>query len=79
MKQGKIIECVFTKKAFDRMSSEIDKHAKLKARLDTNTFLKLRIAFLLYEAQKLGKRDAQLVNLDVFRIVSSSSHAIFDY
>lgn len=77
--ERKTIECVFTDKAFDRTTSEIDRHAKLKARLDTNTFLKLRIAFLLYEAQKIGKRDYRLVNLDVFRILSISSYPYYQF
>jgi len=74
----KILEVIFTKKAFDRAyDTEIDKYAKLKARLDTNTFIKLRIAFLLYQALKLNDSDAKKISLDIFRIFSSNTRPNF--
>lgn len=67
---SKLIECTFDKKAFDRHEASIDKYAGLKAKLDTNTFLKLRIAYLLFQAQKLRMDDAISLRYasDIFRI-----------
>ena len=76
---GKIIECLLNKKCFDRMKCEADRYAKLRAKLDTNTYLKLRVAWLLYQAQKLSDQDASRMVLDVFRVVSSSTHPIFKF
>ena len=40
--------------AFDRAhKTDIDMHAGLKAKLDTDTYIKLRIAFLIFEAMKI--------------------------
>jgi len=76
---GKIIECLINKKCFDRMKCDADRYAKLRAKLDTNTYLKLRVAWLLYQAQKLSDQDASKLVLDVFRVVSSSTHPIFKF
>jgi hypothetical protein len=74
----KILEVVFTHKAFDRAySTDLDKYAGLKARLDTNTFIKLRIAYLLYQALKLNDSDAKKISLDIFRIFSSNTRPNF--
>ena len=75
----KILEVIFTMKAFDRAhKTDVDRCARLKARLDTNTFIKLRIAYLLYQALKLNDADARRISLDVFRISSSRTRRDFD-
>ena len=48
--------------AFDRAhKTDIDKNAGLKAKLDTDTYIKLRIAFLLYEALKVNEYNKQSI------------------
>lgn len=57
---------------FDRAHrTDIDMHAGLMAKLDTNTFIKLRIAFLLYEALKTCGYDKQSMDSDIFEILYS--------
>ena len=58
--------------AFDRAhTSDIDAEAKLMAKLDTDTYIKLRIAFLLYEALKTCEYNKQSMDSDVFEILYS--------
>ena len=58
--------------AFDRAyKTDIDMYAGLKAKLDTDTYIKLRIAFLLYEALKTSEYDKQQMNSDIFEIIYS--------
>ena len=57
--------------AFDRAKrTEIDKFAGLKAKLDTDTYVKLRIAFLLFEALKVDNNKS--IDSDIFEIISSN-------
>ena len=59
--------------AFDRAQrTDIDKFAGLKAKLDTDTYIKLRIAFLLYEALKADDDNKQSIDSDIFEIISSN-------
>ena len=58
--------------AFDRAQrTDIDMYAGLKAKLDTDTYIKLRIAFLLYEALKTSEYDKQQMNSDIFEVICS--------
>ena len=58
--------------AFDRAHrTDIDMYAGLKAKLDTDTYIKLRVAFLLYEALKTSEYDKQKMNSDIFEIIYS--------
>ena len=58
--------------AFDRAhKTDIDMYAGLKAKLDTDTYIKLRIAFLLHEALKTSEYDKQQMNSDIFEIIYS--------
>ena len=58
--------------AFDRAyRTEIDMQAGLKAKLDTDTYIKLRIAFLLYEALKTSEYDKQQMKSDIFEVICS--------
>ena len=57
--------------AFDRAhKTDIDMHAGLKAKLDTDTYIKLRIAFLIFEALKADYNkpniDSDLCNVICF-------------
>lgn len=75
----KTLEVMINHRAFERFSHEVDRAAKLKAKWDTNTYIKMRIAYLLFRALRLNKHDAEAVNLDIFRILGISSHPIFTY
>ena len=56
--------------AFDRAhKTDIDKNAGLKAKLDTDTYIKLRIAFLLYEALKVNKYNKQSIDSDLCEVI----------
>ena len=58
--------------AFDRAhESDIDAEARLMAKLDTNTYIKLRIAFLLYEALKTCGYNKHQMDSDIFEILYS--------
>ena len=57
--------------AFDRAHrTDIAMQAGLKAKLDTDTYIKLRIAFLLYEALKADNNKS--IDSDIFEIISSN-------
>ena len=59
--------------AFDRVHrSDIDAEARLMAKLDTNTYIKLRIAFLLYEALKTCEYNKHQMDSDIFEILHSN-------
>ena len=58
--------------AFDRAhKTDIDAEARLMAKLDTDTYIKLRIAFLLYEALKTCEFNKQSMDSDIFEIIYS--------
>lgn len=59
--------------AFDRAHrTDIDMYAGLKAKLDTDTYIKLRIAFLLYEAvTKIDEWNKERLNSDIFEVICS--------
>lgn len=59
-------------KAFDRnYNMETDRDAGLTARLDTDTYIKLRIAFLINQALKRAETLALATVLDVFKVIGS--------
>ena len=69
---GKTLVVLIKHTAFDRAhESDIDAEARLMAKLDTNTYIKLRIAFLLYEALKTCEFNKQSMNSDIFEILYS--------
>ena len=69
---GKNLIVLIKHAAFDRAHrSDIDAQARLMAKLDTNTYIKLRIAFLLYEALKTCGYNKQSMDSDVFEILYS--------
>ena len=58
--------------AFDRAHrTDIDKFAGLKAKLDTDTYIKLRIAFLLFEALKVDNNNKS-TDSDLCEVISSN-------
>ena len=59
-------------KAFDRTyNMETDRDAGLTARLDTDTYIKLRLAFLINQALKQAETLALATVLDVFKVIGS--------
>ena len=69
---GKTMIVLIKHTAFDRAhKTDIDDNARLMAKLDTNTYIKLRIAFLLYEALKTCEYNKQSMDSDVFEIIYS--------
>ena len=56
--------------AFDRAhKTDIDKNAGLKAKLDTDTYIKLRIAFLLFEALKVNEYNKQSIDSNLCKVI----------
>ena len=69
---GKTLIVLIKHTAFDRAhKSDIDAQARLMAKLDTDTYIKLRIAFLLYEALKTCGYNKQSMDSDIFEIIYS--------
>lgn len=69
---GKNLVVLIKHTVFDRAhKTDIDMHAGLMAKLDTDTYVKLRIAFLLYEALKTCGYNKQSVDSDIFEIIYS--------
>lgn len=69
---GKTLVVLIKHSAFDRAhKTDIDMYARLMAKLDTDTYIKLRIAFLLYEALKTCEYNKQSMNSDIFEIIYS--------
>lgn len=69
---GKTLVVLIKHAAFDRAhKTDIDMYARLMAKLDTDTYIKLRIAFLLYEALKTCEFNKQSMDSDIFEIIYS--------
>ena len=67
---GKTMIVLIKHTAFDRAHrTDIDAQARLMAKLDTNTYIKLRIAFLLYEALKTCEYNKHQMDSDIFKIL----------
>lgn len=69
---GKNLAVLIRHSAFDRAhKTDIDMHAGLMAKLDTDTYVKLRVAFLLYEALKTCGYNKHQMDSDIFEILYS--------
>ena len=69
---GKDLVVLIKHTVFDRAHrTDIDAQARLMAKLDTNTYIKLRIAFLLYEALKTCEYNKHQMDSDIFEIIYS--------
>ena len=68
----KTLTVIVKQDAFDRAhKTNIDNYAGLKAKLDTNTYIKLRIAFLLYETvTKIDEWNKEKMNSDIFEVIN---------
>ena len=64
--------------AFDRAyRTDIDMQAGLKAKLDTDTYIKLRIAFLLFEALKVDDYNNNIIGSGLCEVIYSGSEIRF--
>ena len=64
--------------AFDRAyRTDIDMQAGLKAKLDTDTYIKLRIAFLLFEALKVDDYDNRIIGSGLCEVIYSGPEIRF--
>ena len=70
---GKNLFVLIKHTAFDRAhKSDIDTQARLMAKLDTDTYIRLRIAFLLYQAvTKIDEWNKERMNSDIFEVIRS--------
>ena len=69
----KTLMVVIKHTAFDRAHrTDIDMYAGLKAKLDTDTYIKLRIAFLLFEALKVDDCNKQSIDSELCEVISSN-------
>lgn len=69
---GKTLVVLIKHATFDRAhKTDIDMYARLMAKLDTNTYIKLRIAFLLNGALKTCGYNKQSMDSDIFEILYS--------
>jgi hypothetical protein len=73
----KTLEVTFPHKAFERFTHDLDRYAGLKAKWDTNTYIKMRIAYLLLQAIKLRQEEAETLKLDIIKIFTSSARPTF--
>ena len=69
---NKTLTVVIKQTAFDRAhKTTVDNYAGLTVRLDTDTYIKLRIAFLLYETfMKINEWNKAKINSDIFEVIS---------
>lgn len=66
----KTLTVVIKHAAFDRAQrTDIDKFAGLKAKLDTDTYIKLRIAFLIFEALKADDYNKPNIDSDLCNVI----------
>ena len=64
--------------AFDRAyRTDIDMQAGLKAKLDTDTYIKLRIAFLLFEALKVDEYNNRIIGSGLCEVIYSGPEIRF--
>ena len=69
---SRVLSIYIDYKAFDRTyEMETDKEAGLMTKLDTDTYIKLRLAFLINKALKIVGPPDLLMNSCVFKVISS--------
>lgn len=69
---GETLVVLIKRTAFGRAhNTDIGAQARLMAKLDADTCIKLRIAFLLYEALKTCEYNKQIMDSDIFEILCS--------
>ena len=74
----KTLIAVIKHAAFDRAhKTDIDKFAGLKAKLDTDTYIKLRIAFLIFEALKVDGCNKPNIDSDLCEVICFDSKVRF--
>ena len=67
--EERLLQVYMDHRVFDRTyKMDTDKEAGLVPELDTNTYIVLRIAFLIYKSLKADQEEAVKINLDGFRV-----------
>lgn len=68
--EERLLQVYMDHRVFDRTyKMDTDKEAGLAAKLDTDTYIVLRIAFLIYKSLKVDQEEAVKINLDGFRVI----------
>ena len=68
--EERLLQVYMDHRVFDRTyKMDTDKEAGLVPELDTNTYIVLRIAFLIYKSLKVDQEEAVKINLDSFRVI----------
>lgn len=66
----RLLQVYMDHRVFDRTyKMDTDKEAGLAAKLDTDTYIVLRIAFLIYKSLKVDQEEAAKINSDGFRVI----------
>ena len=75
---GKTLVVLIKHAAFDRAhKTDIDTQAGLMAKLDTDTYIKLRIAFLLFEALKVDDYNNRIIGSGLCEVIYSGPEIRF--
>ena len=77
--QGKLIEVLIPMKTFKRHKNKIDEYAKLRGNLDTNTYIILRIAYLLLKLTQMNSRDVDQIQTDLITVIGHTTKPIFHF
>ena len=68
--EERLLQIYMDHRVFDRTHKmDIDKEAGLAAKLDIDTYIALRIAFLIYKSLKVDQEETVKINLDGFRVI----------
>ena len=79
VKQGILMEVILPQRIFDRTHHTIDNYAGLRGKWDTDTYITLRIAYVLGHATKLNESDARGYKSDILKIVNKTTRPIFTF
>ena len=80
--KGTLIELIFSHRAFRRKLrnyNPVDHDAGLKPTMDTNTYVKLRIAYLLFELARKNDRDAMSMSNELMTVLGHTTKPVFSF
>ena len=80
--KGTLIELIFSHRAFRRKLrnyNPVDREAGLKPTMDTDTYVKLRIAYLLFELARKNDRDALNMSNEIMTVLGHTTKPIFTF
>ncbi len=79
VKQGILMEVILPQRIFNRAHHTIDNYAGLKSKWNTDTYITLRIAYVLGHAAKLNESDARGYKSDILKIINKITKPIFTF